>query len=448
MSKHSNDEIESFLLEEYAARSNNEFLNHRNNNETIEQDRMEYQHDRDRIVHSRAFRRLMHKTQIFNANTGDHYRNRLTHTLEVNQIARSIGKKLSLNDELIESIALGHDLGHTPYGHIGERTLHLIISGQKFINDSEIQINNFGGFKHNYQGIQLVDNIEKSNNAYNGINLTLATREGILKHTGSQMKMATYNDLSGKIEIIKQKVNYSSLDLKYIQVDNPSFTLEGQVVAISDEIAQCTHDLEDGFRAGVIKMSHLLESELINNVCDFYRIDFNKLEKTVDIRNTLIKKTIGFLINNVVTNSLIKINGLKKIPKFKDENDVFKDQIISFSTSGEDGNVKEMHDKLSKIISTLVVASQQVSQSDAKAEYIISRLFKAYFIHPQQLPDYILERYFSKSGRSLNRLKIIDIIKELQTDPEFIRLICDHISCMTDQYAAREYIKLYEPEYF
>ena len=171
-------------MENYATKNTDVFLSARRFPEYEEIGicrREPFQRDRDRIMHSRSFRRMMHKTQIFNANMGDHYRNRLTHTLEVAQISRSIGKVLGLNDELIEAIALGHDLGHTPFGHIGERTLDGILH-----NGLNTNIPATGGrFKHNFQSLKVVDQLETRCEDYAGINLTLATREGILKHTNN-----------------------------------------------------------------------------------------------------------------------------------------------------------------------------------------------------------------------------------------------------------------------
>lgn len=408
--------------------------------------RLPFQRDRDRIIHSRAFRRLMHKTQVFNANMGDHYRNRLTHTLEVSQIARSIGKVLGLNDELIEAIALGHDLGHTPFGHIGERTLHLIISGQAFNSDKDINIKNIGGFKHNYQSLQMIDNLEKRTNQYSGLNLTLAVREGILKHTGRKIRIPDKDYDKRRIQIIKQDISYNTLNLKDINIELPSFTLEGQTVAIADEIAQCTHDLEDGLRAKIITLSDIEDTKLVDKVCKLYDIKLNDLKETVDVRNTLIKLMVGYLIDNVCLTSHNKLETSyknKDCPQFKDINDVYKEQYIVFSNE-----IGKMHEELSNIITKLVISSQKVSQLDSKAEFIITRLFKAYYINPQQLPDHILKRYFAKRGIEFNRLKIESMTFDLQDDSDFIRLICDHIGSMTDQYASREYIKLYEPEYY
>jgi deoxyguanosinetriphosphate triphosphohydrolase, putative len=403
-----------------------------------------FQRDRDRVVHSRAFRRLMHKTQIFNANKGDHYRNRLTHSLEVNQIARSIGKALKLNDELIEAIALGHDLGHTPFGHVGERTLHMILSGRTFKEDN-INIAGHSGFKHNFQGLQVVDNIENSSDEYEGMNLTLAVREGILKHTKRKMNI-WLPDEKGVITKHIDEVKYESLDLTGINIDKVSFTLEGQVVAIADEIAQCTHDLEDGIRANIISIDSVLKMDLVQKIIKEHHINTDKIKITVDARNILIKVMVGYLINDVYLASKNKLEEEyknKEIPKFSDYNDVYTDEMIVFSEE-----IKNLVEKLSNQITKLVLMSQKISQTDSKAEYIIKQLFKAYYTHPQQLPDYILLRYYRKNGKDFDRINIEKDTPVLRQDIKFYRLICDHIASMTDQYAAREYKKLYEPEYF
>ena len=233
--------------------SNSPFLTRRIHAESdlLSDIRLPFHRDRDRIMHSRAFRRLMHKTQIFNANIGDHYRNRLTHTLEVSQIARSIGYFLKLNDSLIEAIALGHDVGHTPYGHIGERTLNNILRGG-IVAGIE---NQHDGFKHNLQSLRVVDELETRCHDYNGINLTLAVREGIIKHTKVKKDNFLVQDSNN---------NYSDMNL-----DNPfSFTFEGQVVALADEIAQYTHDLEDSVRSGIISIEDVISFPLIKDLLE------------------------------------------------------------------------------------------------------------------------------------------------------------------------------------
>ncbi len=431
-------EREKNSLEHYAALSTSEFLTQRkNNSETNDENNIEirlaYQRDRDRIIHSRAFRRLVYKTQVFNANKGDHYRNRLTHTLEVDQIARSIGKCLGLNDELIEAIALGHDVGHTPFGHVGERTLHILISGQndnyKFPKLSE-------GFKHNFQSVHLLENLEKGSIENNGLNLTLAVLDGILKHTKSKIKI---NDED-------QNVNYSSLSFdNKIILEKPAMTLEGQTVEIADEIAQVTHDLEDGIRSGIIKISDIKDLPLVSELLSNTNINIDKISEPVEARILIIKNLVGLLIKDVCKASSEKIKAeyaKKQYPKFQNMNDVFSERMIIFGK-----NIKEKEKQTAEEITKLVISSEEISIEDSKSKFIIERLFKAYYENPQQLPDYILKKYFSIKGINFNRLEIPSMKDTLKNDMKFIRFIIDHISGMTDQYAERQYIKFYFPEY-
>lgn len=418
----------------YRINYENTIMVNRINPESVEKGfvREPFQRDRDRIMHSRAFRRLMHKTQIFNANIGDHYRNRLTHTLEVSQIARSIGKALELNDELIEAIALGHDLGHTPYGHIGERTLDEILRG-KAIDEIEDQKD---GFKHNLQSLRVVDELETRCSSYNGINLTLAVREGLIKHTKTKNK-------DGKLCQISNN-NYSNMNL-----DVPfSFTLEGQVVALADEIAQYTHDLEDSVRSKIITIDDVIKSPIIRKVlekngevsADNYK-DLFLTDPAFHMRTIIIRDYIGYLINDVITTSTKKISKYfdNYNPKFLNEKDVINELCVVLSDDTAQ-LAKELNDE----ITNKVVFSDFISTADSKSEYVIIQLFKAFYKHPKQLPDYVLTRYYANMGSALNRLTMKD--DEIRNDPRFIRAICDHIAGMTDQFASREYRRLYIPE--
>lgn len=388
-----------------------------------------FQRDRDRIMHSRSFRRLMHKTQVFNANKGDHYRNRLTHTLEVSQIARSIGKALGLHDELIEAIALGHDLGHTPFGHTGERTLDDILHG-KDIKEIEDQRD---GFKHNLQSLRVVDELETRCSEYNGINLTLAVREGIVKHT-------EVKDKNG-ILFQESENNYSDMIL-----DNPfSFTFEGQVVALSDEIAQYTHDLEDSVRSGIISIDDILRFDIIKEILKLRGIDDYKKQFPTDpafhLRTIIIHDYIGLLVNDVIDTSRPVIEKYcdDHKPTFITCREGINESCIRLS-AGIQKQAKEVSNELTD----KVIKSAIVSTADSKAEYVIKQLFKAFYKHPKQLPDYVLNRFYSKKGSKLDRLKMDDSV--IQKDRYFIRCICDHIAGMTDQFAAREYKRLYIPD--
>jgi dGTPase len=420
------------IIKNYRGLANSKFLTQRKWTEksTYNDERDEYQHDRDRIIHSRAFRRLMHKTQIYNANKGDHYRNRLTHTLEVMQIGRSIARLLDLNEDLIEAIALGHDLGHTPFGHIGERTLnHIMKNGISDLVPATGQ-----GFKHNYQSVRVVDNIESRCDDYVGINLTLAVREGIIKHTkltmGGEKIVFTPNDLC---------VEQFRMDLSH------SITLEGQVVAIADEIAQLTHDIEDGVRGKIIPFDKFLKCDLVQNYLNSISTTVSDIN-TYNKRNQIIKGLVGFLINDVKKASIVKIKNYHEkegVPQFFDELSVYQEKCINFS---EDKIILQA-ERLSKSRDNWIISSQEISQADSKSEYFIKQIFKAYYMHPKELPDYVLGRYFDVRNTDDFDRSVIDT-KIMQRDPRFLRLICDHIAGMTDQFTAREYINLYQPDFY
>lgn len=328
---------------------------------------------------------MMHKTQIFNANIGDHYRNRLTHTLEVAQISRSIGKVLGLNDELIEAIALGHDLGHTPFGHIGERTLDGILH-----NGLNTNIPATGGrFKHNFQSLKVVDQLETRCEDYAGINLTLATREGILKHTKTAYAGEGF-------------LHYPELDFSNIDLSAPSFTLEGQVVAISDEIAQCTHDLEDGVRSKIISFSDIQNYPLVLQVIkkyvfqdvlaylktrdDVYSFDkspaFEQVDSYYDTPDKLVESAKSTLrIRHKDCNYEITIKCPTPVQiKDNGQNERFEfcHPISSNSLSGEEAfiveHVPSLKDKTSELKNTLTIINKReiinilAKKSEAKFE--------------------------------------------------------------------------------
>lgn len=416
-------------MNKYIACNADELLTHRIYEEPPESTmcrRDPFQRDRDRIIHSRAFRRMMHKTQVFNPNKGDHYRNRLTHTLEVSQIARSIGKVLGLNDELIEAIALGHDLGHTPFGHVGERTLDDILwQGMPEANIEPIKEN----FKHNFQSLEVIDHLETRCSEYTGINLTLAVREGIIKHT--KVKRNQGNNF----------IVYTDLNMDEIDLNLPSFTVEGQVVAIADEIAQCTHDLEDGVRSGIIEFSPLINMPLVKECINEYKVKINLAASSLayETRSQIIKNLVGFLIEDVCQESSKNIlHCSKSLEEFR-ESPVL---LIEFSD-----NIKSMEKELMKWMVDKIISSEEVSIADTKAEYFIRHIFRAFFEHPLELPDYVLSKYLCRDNNISNYSRSKIDIKTLQDDPAFQRTIANHIAGMTDQYAARLYKKLYYPDY-
>lgn len=296
--------------------------------------RTEFQRDRDRIIHSKSFRRLMHKTQVFLAPEGDHFRTRLTHTIEVSQIARTIARALNLNEDLTEAIALGHDLGHTPFGHNGEDVLNSVHPG---------------GFHHNLQSLRVVDVLEATSSR-RGMNLTAEVRDGIVNHTGS----------------------------------GRPFTLEGQVVKISDRVAYINHDIDDALRSGVISMEDIPKTAL-------ELFGYSHRER----------------INNMVTDLIKNSDGRDEIsqsPQFREE--LNKLRTFMFSHVYKSGRVKREEDL-------------------AKVEVVISSLYNYFLRDPSRLPD------------DLRQVAEEDGVNEA---------VKDYIAGMTDRFALNIYTELFVPK--
>lgn len=371
-----------------------------------DENRSDFQRDRDRIIHSKAFRRLMYKTQVFVNHEGDHFRTRLTHTLEVAQFARGISKSLGLNEELAEAIALGHDLGHTPFGHAVEKLL------SDKLEDKEL-----GKFFHNEQSVRIVDFIEKRCNDYNGLNLTYEVREGILKHNGPSDRSGIYKDL-----------NYNKV----------CSTLEGQIVNKVDTIAYICHDLQDGIESGLIeramnknrdfqdKMNEL--KEIISDFleCNTDIIDFTQYSETYFI-NKLIHKFIMKLTNSSVTN-------LKTYSVYSCEDVIDKANkniaIIEF-----DEDTKSIFKSIKALVYKNIYELNTIQLMDEKAVYVINDLFTKFEEKPQLLPPEWYYRYMN--------VKLDDSYYGAENNK--IRVICDYISTMTDRYALDEHEKLYNP---
>ena len=296
--------------------------------------RTEFQRDRDRIIHSKSFRRLMHKTQVFLAPEGDHFRTRLTHTIEVSQIARTIARALTLNEDLTEAIALGHDLGHTPFGHNGEDVLNSVHPG---------------GFHHNLQSLRVVDVLEATSSR-RGMNLTAEVRDGIVNHTGS----------------------------------GRPFTLEGQVVKISDRVAYINHDIDDALRSGVISMEDIPKTAL-------ELFGYSHRER----------------INNMVTDLIKNSDGREEIsqsPQFREE--LNRLRTFMFSHVYKSGRVKREEDL-------------------AKVEVVISSLYNYFLRDPSKLPD------------DLRQVAEEDGVNEA---------VKDYIAGMTDRFALNIYTELFVPK--
>ncbi len=359
--------------------------------------RSEFQHDRDRIIHSKAFRRLLYKTQVFVNHEGDHYRTRLTHSMEAAQIARSISRCLGLNEDLTEAISLGHDLGHTPFGHAVEGLL------DRYLKEE-------GGFLHNQHGVRVVDILENKPGYPQGdfgLNLTWEVREGILKHTGDSSGI--YADLCP---------------------DKPG-SLESQVVYYADKIAYICHDLEDAMSAGIIdelKKSCIIGQEYPEKFWYDFGVEKCHIDKGVS-------PLIGVL-TRVLTEETIKvisrynIDSTEKVRKFCDNGENLN-RIVTF------GPFESRFKELKGFVYKYIYSSPVVSVMDVKAVRVIRKIFHTYKRNPEQLPYPVYDLY----------IKTVEKPEKLGngylTTP--LRVICDYIASMTDRYAIEEYDRLFNP---
>lgn len=394
--------------------------------------RNEFSRDRDRIKFSRSFRRLEHKAQIYSNGKGDHFRTRLTHTLEVSHIARSLARNLNLNEDLVEAISLGHDIGHTPFGHQGERVLDKIMSGEDDLSQKIKFKINYGGFKHNFHSLKILDKLEIKHDNYKGMNLTWQVLEGILKHT--KIKRHKECKECGNCWDIKRFVNDKDFLQDYLK-HRFSVTLEGQVVAIADEIAQRQHDIDDGLmdkdlNLNFNEISKYLISEFEKVITmdggnsGFYIENLKDLENNIKTlmkkqniereelykTNTLVRNVLSFFIKDVTIYSLngLKANVDEGVVK-KDGKLFFNKQSIDFSPIGE-----KVNEIIENYIKRKILNSYNVNRFDGKSIYIIKQVFKAYYTNPRQMPEYILERLLKNVKGitdDINDLKVFNGIK-------------------------------------
>ncbi|HIE36349.1 MAG TPA: deoxyguanosinetriphosphate triphosphohydrolase [Candidatus Omnitrophica bacterium] len=343
-----------------------------------------YQRDRDRIIHSAAFRRLEYKTQVFVYHEGDYYRTRLTHTLEVSQIARTISKTLRLNEDLTEAISLAHDLGHTPFGHAVEDVLDELMKDE-------------GGFNHNFQGLRVVDFLEERYPNFKGLNLSWEVREGIVKHSLLNVKNTCLSSLGFDSE------------------EQP--TLEAQVVDIADEIAYNNHDLDDGIKSGMIEINDLQKVKLWKETYKNVKKEYRNLNNKIRIY-LVIRSLINLQVTDLIDNTFKKIKKLK-IRDFK-ETKKCKERLITFSKE-----MGELREELRKFLFKNLYSHWRVLRMSDKAKRFVRALFYVYLNNPDLLPPNFKKNI--KKGESIKRV------------------ICDYISGMTDRYALEEYRKFFDP---
>ncbi|RLC71198.1 MAG: deoxyguanosinetriphosphate triphosphohydrolase [Chloroflexi bacterium] len=303
--------------------------------------RTAFQRDRDRILHTTAFRRLEYKTQVFVNYEGDYYRTRLTHTLEVAQIGRTIARAMGANEDLVEAISLAHDLGHTPFGHSGEETLHKLMA-------------NHGGFDHNRQGLRIVEQLENRYPDFRGLNLTWEVREGIAKH-------ATEYDKGSGPDYEPEK----------------RATIEGQIVNAADEIAYNAHDLDDGLRAGLIAPADPAELTLWQRVCE--SVGWDGGEFTDMTRHRIIRRLIGLEVTDVIeeTDRRLRASGADSVESVRS----LGEDVVAFSEE-----MTAMNRALKDFLMAHLYRHYRVARMAAKATRVISELFQAYVRDPAQLP--------------------------------------------------------------
>ena len=343
-----------------------------------------YQRDRDRIIHSTSFRRLKYKTQVFVYDEGDHYRTRMTHTLEVSQISRSISRYLKLNEDLSEAISLAHDLGHPPFGHAGEEILNYCIRDH-------------GGFNHNIHSIRLVTELEKAYQNFDGLNLSINTIDGIVKHNGPNYLVKENLDLLPNLNKIK-KINF---------YDQSS--LESQISALSDDIAYNNHDIDDGIRAGLFSINDIKELPIIGEIIKKKNKQF-KNEKL--LRNEIIRSIINFMVTDLILHTKKKIKKLK----IKTIKDVYKssDFLVSFSPQLISAN-----NQIREFLRLNMYENKSVKKMTNKAEIIIKKLYI----------------YLIKNNKKF-------ILPDLKKKWGLERSVSDFIAGMTDKFAIDLYNKI------
>jgi dGTPase len=345
--------------------------------------RSEFQRDRDRIIHSAAFRRLEYKTQVFVNHEGDLFRTRLTHSIEVAQIGRSIARRLALNEDLVEAVSLAHDLGHTPFGH----------AGQEALNDC---MKDHGGFEHNLQSLRVADVLEERYAAFDGLNLCFETREGILKHCSKE-----------------NAAHLGDVGERFLKEQRPN--LEAQVANLADEIAYNNHDVDDGLRSGLLTLDQLSSVRLFAGHLQEVRAAWPNLAERRVVHET-VRHMIGTLVNDLIRQTEYNIR--EHAPKSVD------DVRIAPPLAAFSADMHELNRELKGFLRTHLYRHYRVMRMTAKARRIIGDLFQAFMDDPRLLPPQF----------------------NLQAESDRARSVADYIAGMTDRYAIREHRRIFAIE--
>jgi dGTPase len=395
--------------------------------------RLAYQHDRDRITHSRAFRRLKHKTQVFVPHVADHPRTRLTHTLEVAQLGRTLARALALNEDLVEAVALGHDLGHTAFGHTGEKVIDEILRGGcREVSLPPQVVAEVGTFKHNYQSVRVVELLERRYD-HPGLNLTDQVREGILKHTSWKLGFA-----------------FPLLDREGLRLDRACH-LEGQAVAVADEIAQQTHDLEDGLRAGSVSLAAVEELPLAHRAAGMIGDRYRNESRSWLRQSLLIRGLIHLLVTDVLEATTRRLDAFCDRHRPGSPEDFTSAAAeLSQTTVWLSREVEPEFGELKAFVYRFIINHWQVSRQDWRARKVVTALFRAFWLNPLNLPNYVLLRARDELGFPyLRDLPLRSVAEEISTryhaSAGFARLVADHIAGMSDRFALEEYRSLEQP---
>lgn len=406
--------------------------------------RSAFSKDRDRVLYSKCFLRMRGKTQVFMLQENDYIRTRMTHSLEVNQIAKTIAKALGLNLDLTEAIALGHDAGHTPFGHIGERTLKELIARETIIPDNE------KGFKHNLQALRLFCELEKGADFpdIRGLNLTKYVLWGIAHHSSVGNIIST--DASGNV------TTGNPLYDNYLNAIKSYWSLEGLIVAIADEIAQRHHDIEDSLLYGVVNRQTIVDK--LGEFAPLFSREDKKTYKTLKdgittLSNPVFSSVFSRLVVNVYVVDTIKqtkenlkqfgtSNGITNQADFaRVKQSMLANQyktLVSFSNT-----LNDIDTHFQDFLKTSVLSSYQVQAMDGKGAYIVRKIYEAFKATPSQLPDTALRSfmYFVADTNDYNRVNAINLIAG--NEDKLYRCIADYIGGMTDNYAYSEFNRLY-----
>jgi len=350
--------------------------------------RGEFQRDRDRIIHSTAFRRLVYKTKVFVNHEGDHYRTRLTHSLEVAQIGRTVAVELGLNEQLTEAICLAHDLGHTPFGHAGQHSLDRCMKP-------------FGGFEHNLQSLRVVDELEEKYAEFPGINLTFEAREGILKHCSK-----------------RNARNLGELGKRFINRQQPG--LEAQLANIADEIAYNNHDVDDGLRAGLLTEDELSAVDIFREKYELVRTTYKSISHRV-----LIHETVRMMINDVVTDLVDHSKAVlaAEQPENIDAVREMPHPLVNFSAE-----TSTRHRDLKKFLADSLYQHERVLAMTGRADAMVRGLFEAYMHDVHAMPRDHATRALEWGAQT--------------GDSGQARAVADYVAGMTDRYAYSEYRRL------